>query len=339
MKLADPLVTVVMPIRNEASFITRSLGAVLAQDYPPDKIEVLIADGMSDDGTQDIIRAMPGAERVKIFPNPAKRQAEGLNIIIPMARGEIIIRVDGHTIIEPNYVQECVNALNTTGASNVGGAMDPIGITPIGKAIAAAGKSAFSVPTAFHVSDQPQLTDTVYLGAWKRTIFDQVGLYNNATTPNEDYELNYRIRQAGGTIYLTPRIKSQYFGRQSLSALARQYFNYGIGKIQTLRLHPKSLRMRHLVAPAFVAWIVLGAVLALLHPLILTLWGLGLLAYGVANLFFSIKVVRMAGLALLYYLPFVFLTIHLTWGTGFWYGLIRQVFSAKRTQKLAAKEN
>lgn len=337
--MADPLVTVVMPIRNEASFITRSLGAVLAQDYPPDKIEVLIADGLSDDGTQDIIRAMPGAERVKIFPNPAKRQAEGLNIIIPMAKGEIIVRVDGHTIIEPNYVQECVNALNTTGASNVGGAMDPIGITLVGKAIAAAGKSSFSVPSAFHVSDQPQLTDTVYLGAWKRTIFDQVGLYNTATTPNEDYELNYRIRQAGGKIYLTPRIKSQYFGRQSFSSLARQYFNYGIGKIQTLRIHPKSLRIRHLVAPAFVAWIVLGVVLSMLHPLVFMLWGFGLLAYGMANLFFSVKVAQKAGLTLLYYLPVVFLTIHLSWGIGFWYGLVRQVISTKQTQELSSRTN
>jgi succinoglycan biosynthesis protein ExoA len=205
----NPLVTVIMPIRNEALFIRRSLGAVLVQDYPSDRLEILIADGMSDDGTVDIIRTLSVADRVRIIPNPGKRQAEGLNLAIEQAKGEIIVRVDGHTIIASNYVRECVQVLKETGASNVGGAMDPIGITLMGKTIAAAGKSSFSVPTAFHVSDKPQITDTVYLGAWWREIFDTVGLYNTSVTPNEDYELNYRIRQAGGTIYLTPRIQSQ----------------------------------------------------------------------------------------------------------------------------------
>ena len=309
-----------MPIRNEALFITRSLGAVLAQDYPTDKLEILIADGMSDDETLDIIRGLSGAERVRIIANPGKRQAEGLNAAIPQAKGDVIVRVDGHTIIAPNYVRECVQALTETGASNVGGMMDPVGITPVGKAIAAAGKSAFSVPTSFHVSDKPQLTDTVYMGAWKREIFNRVGLYNESTTPNEDYELNYRIRQSGGKIYLTPRIRSQYFGRQTLRALARQYFKYGIGKTQTLRIHPKSVRLRHLVAPAFVLWVVSGIVLAL-HPVLQIIWIIGILAYLVLNGLFSFRLAQRFGLSLIGYLPLIFLTIHLAWGVGFWVGL------------------
>lgn len=314
----EPMVTVIMPIRNEAQFITCSLGAVLAQDYPAEKLEVLVTDGMSTDGTLDIIREMAGAERVRVVPNAKLKQASGLNLAIPQARGTVVIRVDGHTIIALDYVRECVRALAETGAANVGGPMDPVGTTPMGKAIAAAGKSAFAVPTSFHVSDQAQFTDTVYMGAWPKTIFEQVGLYNEIATTNEDYELNYRIRMAGGKIYLSPRIRSQYFGRQTLRALARQYFSYGVGKVEVLQRHPKSLKPRHVVAPAFVLGATAGAVLALVHPVFLALWILGLGAYAALNVLFSVKVARQAGMGLLGRLPLVFLTIHLVWGVGFW---------------------
>src|SRR5690606_22643995 len=204
--------------------------------------------------------------RVRIFPNPERIQSAGLNIVIPQAQGKYVIRIDGHTIIAPDYVRRCVELLEETGAHNVGGAMDPAGITPMGKAIAAAGKSPFAVPSAFHVSSTPQFTDTVYLGAWPRQVFDQVGLYNTKVGVNEDYELNYRIRQAGGKIYFSPEIKSVYYGRQTLSALARQYFRYGKSKVKTLANHPKSLRPRQLIAPVFVAGLMLGPLLCLLMP-------------------------------------------------------------------------
>lgn len=321
--MPPPLVSVIMPVRNEAAFIARSLGAVLAQDYPPDRLEVLIADGMSSDDTLAIIRALPGSERVRIIPNPARKQAEGLNAAIPLARGEIIVRVDGHTIVAPDYVTACVAALQQTGAANVGGAMDPVGVTAFGKAIAAAGKSPFAVPTAFHVSDRAQYTDTVYMGAWPREIFDQVGGFDPDLLTNEDYEHNVRIRQAGGRIYLSPAIRSQYYGRQTLGALARQYYAYGVGKTQTLRQHPRSVRPRHLIAPLFTAGLTAGALLALLHPILLALWLAGIAAYAALNLLSSLRVARRIGLSVAWRLPLVFATIHLAWGAGFWAGLLR----------------
>ncbi|MDL1901223.1 glycosyltransferase family 2 protein [Anaerolineae bacterium CFX9] len=254
-------VSIILPIRNEAAFIAECLGAVLAQDYPPDKLEILIADGMSDDNTLDIIRSLPGAERVTIIPNPDRIQAAGLNRAIEQATGDIIVRVDGHAVIAPDYVRMCVKTLRITGADNVGGAMNPVGITPMGKAIAAAGKSSFAVPTAFHVSQTPQYTDTVYLGAWPRTVFERVGRYRLDVGVNEDYELNFRIRASGGKIFYTPEIRSLYYGRQTLSALWKQYFRYGTSKVKTLRKHPASLRPRQLVAPVFVAGLIGGAVL------------------------------------------------------------------------------
>lgn len=324
-----PTVTVIMPVRNEAAFIARSLSAVLEQDYPPHLLHVLVADGESDDGTPAVIRTLPGAERVRIVANPARKQADGLNLLIPLATGDVIVRVDGHTIIAPDYVRECVRALAETGAGNVGGGMDPVGMTPMGCAIAAAGKSPFGVPTAFHVSEQPQYTDTVYMGAWPRHIFDLVGLYDVTTTPNEDYELNYRIRRAGEKIYLSPRIRSVYYGRQSLRALWTQYLRYGMGKVQTLRLHPGSLKARHLVAPAFVAGLIGGALAGLLHPALWIAWLAGCGLYAVLALFFSFKAARRADVPV-WRLPVVFVTMHTAWGIGFWGALGRLLVASIR---------
>lgn len=315
------MISILMPIRNEAPFIERSLGAVLQQTYPAERIEVLIADGMSDDDTVDIIRRMPGGERVTIVPNPGRIQAAGLNRLIALAKGDILIRVDGHAIIEPDYVAACVETLRATGASSVGGAMDPVGTTPIGRAIAAAGKSPFAVPTAFHVSQQPQVTDTVYMGAWPRAVFEQVGGYNERVGVNEDYELNHRIRKAGGTIYFSPAIRSKYYGRQTLRALARQYYRYGRSKVRTLRLHPESLKPRQLAAPLLIAALVVGLLLVILIPALTLLWLLPIGAYVAANLLASALTARRFGWDLLPLLPVVFATIHLAWGAGFWVGI------------------
>jgi succinoglycan biosynthesis protein ExoA len=316
----EPLVTVILPIRNEEAFIEKCLGAVLQQDYPVERMEILIADGMSDDRTLEVIRAMPGAERVRVLPNPGRIQSAGLNVAIREARGDIVVRVDGHTIIASDYVRKCVDTLRLTGAQNVGGAMDPVGITPMGRAIALAGKSAFAVPTAFHVSKQAQVTDTVYLGAWPREVLDQVGVFREDVGVNEDYELNYRIRAAGGLIYFSPEIRSQYFGRQTLPALAKQYYRYGKSRVKTLTEHPQSLRARQLVAPAFVAALGGGAVLGLVSRWIQRLWLLMILTYLAANFFFSLKAAAGRDTDELKRLPVVFLTVHLAWGLGFWMG-------------------
>lgn len=321
--VTESLVTVIMPIRNEEEFIARSLGAVLQQDYPAERIEVLIADGMSDDNTLAVIRSLPGAERVRVIANPDRLQAPGMNRAINEARGEIIIRVDGHTVIAPDYVRQCVQALTKTGADNVGGAMDPVGMTPMGKAIAAAGKSPFAVPTAFHVSRTAQYTDTVYMGAWRRDVFERVGLYDETFKINEDYELNYRIRKAGGKIYFTLEIRSEYYGRQTLGALARQYFRYGVGKTRTLRAHPASIKPRQLVAPVFVLGLIAGALLSLISPLFTLLWLAGIALYGVVDAIFSLRAAPPGEPGTRLRIPVVFLTIHLAWGAGFWVGWLR----------------
>jgi cellulose synthase/poly-beta-1,6-N-acetylglucosamine synthase-like glycosyltransferase len=319
-----PFVTVIMPVYNEEAFIARSLGAVLAQDYPPERFEILVVDGMSQDATRRVVQSLPNAQRVRIIDNPQRLQAAAMNIALPYAKGEVIVRVDGHTIIAPDYLHACVRALQNTGAWNVGGGMHPVGETPMGKAIAAAGRSAFAVPTAFHVSQQPAYTDTVYMGAWWRWALERVGGFDPNFAINEDYELNYRIRAAGGKIYFSPEIRSDYHCRQTLAALWRQYYRYGIGRVQTLRKHPRSLRARQLAAPLFVAGVFGGALIAPFNAALRALWLLGLALYGVGNLFFSWRTARRHGMDHLLRLPLVFLTIHTAWGLGFWRGVLKR---------------
>ncbi|HEY7849036.1 MAG TPA: glycosyltransferase family 2 protein [Ktedonobacterales bacterium] len=320
--MTDPFVTVIMPVRNEEAIIARSLGAVLSQHYPPERVEALIADGQSDDHTREVIASLPGAERVRVIENPQRRQAFGLNLALRQARGDIIVRVDGHTIIAPDYVRQCVQALTESGAVNVGGRMEPYGATPVGRAIAAAGASRFGVPTAFHVSDTPQYTDTVYLGAWPRSALLAIGGFDERLRVNEDYELNYRLRQAGGRIYLSPAIRSTYFGRQTLGALARQYFAYGWDRTNTLKLHPGSLKLRQLVAPTFVAALLIGGALATVNVAARVAWVALLALYALANLLASAQVARRAGWEQFSRLPLVFATMHVAWGLGFWRGVL-----------------
>jgi len=250
-----PFVIVIMAVRNEATFIERSLGAVLQQDYPTDRMEVIVADGMSDDGTREILAQYAATTpHLRLIDNPNKIVSTALNRAIAEARGEIIVRVDGHTIIEPNYVRECVAALQRTGADNVGGRMQAIGSGALAEAIALATSSPFGVGGArFHYSERKEWVDTVYMGAWPRRVFDAIGGFDKEMVPNQDEEFNYRLRGQGGRILLVPSIKSFYYCRNSLKALSWQYWQYGYGKVRVTQKHPRQMRLRQFVPAAFVS--------------------------------------------------------------------------------------
>lgn len=322
-----PFVTVVMPVRNEAALIRRSLDAVLAQDYPRDRIEILVVDGQSIDETVSIVQAVAARDaRVRMLPNPGRIQARALNIGLDAARGAVIVRVDGHTIVAPDYVRQCVSLLRMTGASNVGGPQRCVGVTAWGRAIAAAYRSPFGVPSRFRVSRRAGYVDTVYMGAWPREVFERVGRFDETLDVNEDYEHNYHIRRAGGRIYLSPDIRSDYYGRQTPGALWGQFFRYGRGKVQVLFRHPASARPRHLVAPAWVAAVVVGAILASFHRRFTRLWGALVLSYAVASAAASIRAAESNRRELLPRLPVVFACMHVGWGAGFWCGVFRFMF-------------
>ena len=177
---STPFVSIVLPIRNEAGFIARNLGAVLAQDYPCDRLEILVTDGMSTDATREIVLSIQAEHlNVRLIDNPGKIVATGLNAAISQACGDIIIRVDGHTIIAPDYVSECVAALYRSGADNVGGRMNAVADGRFGQAVAIATSSRFGIGGArFHYSDREESVDTVYMGAWRRNVFQRIGFFD-----------------------------------------------------------------------------------------------------------------------------------------------------------------
>lgn len=342
-----PSVTVLLPVYNEAHYIERCLNALLVQDYPAEQLEILVIDGRSTDHTRELVGHLQEqrgnlSPSIRLLDNPDRLQAHALNIGLRAARGDILVRVDGHTLVAADYVRQCVEALRAQAEEsvvNVGGRMLPVGENPTAWAIAAATRSPFSVPSAFHHSERSQFVDTVYLGAWPRQVFEAVGSFNPAVNINEDYELNYRIRQQGGRIYLSQAIRSVYFCRASFPALARQYFRYGVQKVQMLRRYPEAIRVRQLIPPLFVLGLIGGPLLGLLWSGFAVLWALGILAYGLLALIMAVQARRAVVVQRVHpdYHPAkpphvllivaTFVIIHLTWGTGFWVGWLNSPVS------------
>ncbi|MDY6847321.1 MAG: glycosyltransferase family 2 protein [Chloroflexota bacterium] len=319
-------VSILIPIRNEADTIRHCLDAVLGQDYPPERTEILVADGMSDDGTRNKLEALQEQHpNLYVFDNPKKIVPTGLNILIGQAKGEVIIRVDGHTIINPDYVRQCVRLLRSSGADNVGGRMDARGENFFGEVVALATSSLFGIGGArFHYSDKEEWVDTVYMGAWKREIFEKIGLFDEELVRNQDDEFNYRLRKFGGKILLSPKIKSTYTPRGSIKSLWKQYFQYGFWKVRVLQKHPKQMSLRQFVPPTFVLALFIGLVLGLFSH-----WGrIFLLAvigsYLITDLVISFNIsLRAKYLRYIILLPFVFATVHFGYGFGFLIGLIK----------------
>ena len=323
----QPFVSVIMPIRNEGSAIAQSLGAVLSQDYPHDRLEVLIADGMSTDQTREIVGRLRLAHpdvAVQVLDNPAGIVPTGFNKALRASRGEVVVRVDGHTVIARDYVRECVAALARSGADNVGGAMVASSERSFGRAAALATSCPFGVGGArFHYSRREEWVDTVYLGCWRKAIFDRIGGFDEEMVRNQDDEFNYRLASAGGRVLLSPRIQSVYFNRTSIRRLWRQYFQYGYWKVRVMQKHPAQIRARHFAPACFVAALGAAAVAALWIPggwrAVVLLGG----AYLVADLCASVWAARKGEWRLVPLLGIVFPTMHAAYGSGFWTGLFR----------------
>jgi succinoglycan biosynthesis protein ExoA len=322
-----PFVSVLLAIRNEAGFIRRSLGAILQQDYPSQQLEVLIADGMSEDETRNVVLELQAAYpaiSVRVFDNPKKVVAAGLNTLLSQTRGEVIVRVDGHTIIAPDYIRQCVKALQRTGADNVGGRMDPVAETRFGEAVAGVTSSPFGVGGArFHYSTREEWVDTVYLGAWPRHVFKVVGNFDEEQVRNQDDEFNYRLLRHGGRILLSPRIKSWYYNRSTLGSLWRQYFQYGFWKVRVMQKHPSQMRLRQFVPPAFVASLLFSLTMAAFSRIGVVLFACALGSYTIANVAASVTVAQSGNRRLLPLLMLGFATIHVAYGLGFLTGLLR----------------
>jgi succinoglycan biosynthesis protein ExoA len=323
-------VSVVIPVLNEEPTIEDCLVSVLEQDYPSDRYEVIVADGGSTDRTRDIVRTMSEHHpNLRLIDNPGRLQAAGLNAAILTSTGEVIARQDGHAEWERHHLRRSVELLVATGADNVGGRQDAVGDGASGRAIARAMSSPFGVGGArFRYSEREEEMPTVFLGTFKRSAFERVGLFDEAYPPHEDYELNHRIRSSGGRIVYSPEIRTRYHVRDGLRALARQYYRYGRGKVRVARASPDVLQPYHLAAPLLVAALPLLAGAAVS--------GRGRrLAIATAGLYAGACVIagQSAGsgetLGVRMRIPLTFGVMHVAWGAGFWAGVWEAVRGTK----------
>jgi len=323
-----PFVTIIMPVRNEAAFIEQSLTSVLRQDYPPNKMEVLVVDGMSNDSTREIVQGLAATAQEEGLPssivldNPGRIAPTALNIGVRHARGDILVRVDGHCELEPDYVHRCAEVLAETGADNVGGIQRAVAKGWRQRTIALATTSPFGVGNArFRYSQQPGWVDTVYLGAYGRDVFEKIGGFDEELVRNQDDELNFRLTQNGGKIWLDPRIRCVYHCRSGLRDLWRQYFQYGLYKVRVIQKRGTVPAWRHVVPAAFIS--ALGASLLLAMATASPFWALSVSGpYAIANLCGSLWAARR-DLTALPLLPLVFGVMHSSYGLGFIAGLWR----------------
>lgn len=317
----DKLVSVVIPVFNESKVIVDCLKSLLDCDYPKDKLEFLIADGQSTDNTVEVINNFAATAddiTIKVFENPNRTQGYSLNITIENANpnSEIILRADAHSKYPKNYITMCVNALLESGADNAGGVMVPIGNNNVQKAVAFCMSHPLGVGNAkFHLGNYSGFVDTVYLGCFKRDVFEKAGLFDPKMSPNEDAEFNLRICKAGGKIYLDNKIRVEYFPRDTFTKLVKQYFHYGRGRNRTFKKHRTLTSVRQLAPPL---WCVLSLVFLALgfvwKPFILPI-----LLYAVTLLFSSIYgAIQRRDKAILLS-TFCFAIMHHAWGLGFLY--------------------
>ena len=306
-------ISVILPVLNEEKYLTDAVNAILAQKYDG-KIEVILAIGPSQDKTLEIAQELHKKDsRVVIVDNPTGRTAAGLNLAIASSQYSIIVRVDGHANIPNNYCNLVSEILENTGAVNVGGVMAAEGRSLFERSVARAMRSPLGVGASrFHTGGGAGEVDTVYLGAFRKEALLAVGGFDERFTRAQDWELNFRLRQAGGIVYFDPRLVVTYRPRSTIKALAKQYFEYGRWRRVVSRRHKGTINYRYLAPPFTVIATTLSLILGLLiYPVLF----IPALTYAVFILIASGVIGKSMGEILC--LPTILLTMHISWGLGF----------------------
>jgi glycosyltransferase involved in cell wall biosynthesis len=343
MPTALPSVSIVVPCRNEAHYIAECLDSVLACDYPQDRLEVLVVDGMSDDGTRQVLADYCTRYPViRVIDNPRRITPVALNLAIRAARGDVVVRMDAHVVYPRNYVSRLVAALDEFKADNVGAVLRtlPANERPMGRAIAIGMSHPFGVGTSYFRigTDQPRWVDTIAFFCVRRETFDRVGLFDEELIRHQDGEFNARLIGSGGRILLIPDVVSYYYARATLRQVGRMFYQYGYFKPLVAKKLGRFMTLRQLIPPGFVlalATTTLGALV----------WKPAVIAFGVVAGSYALVVGGCAlqaafkqgprtGLALAAVLP----VIHVSYGTGFWRRVIELLLPLRRAAADRAAE-
>jgi succinoglycan biosynthesis protein ExoA len=323
-----PFISVIVPCRNEAAYLGACLDSILDCGYPGDRMEVLVADGMSRDGTRELARSYAARDgRVRCIDNPLRITPAALNRGIEEARGEVIVRLDAHSTIAPGYLARAVECLESSGAANVGGVMHTVTRDrgPFAEPIRLALSSRFGVGNSHFRTEvsAPRLVDTVFGGCWPREVFERIGCFNERLERSQDIEFNLRLRRAGGTILLAPGMECNYFARATLLAFLRHNWSNGVWAVLPFAYAAGiPVRWRHLAPLAFVCALLWAMCMAWSKSPWLPALVLG--PYLAASLTVSVAMAwsaRRPSLVLL--LPIAFASLHFPYGAGSLWGILR----------------
>lgn len=328
---ALPRVSVVIPCRNERAYIGPCLDSLLAGDYPADRLEVLVVDGASDDGTRGVLAERASREpRLRVVDNPARITPVALNLGIRAATGDVVVRMDAHSAYPPDYLRRLVEWQAATGADNVGGTCRtlPSGDGAVPRAIAVALAHPFGVGASQFRTGvrEPAWVDTVPFGCWRRETFARIGLFDEELVRNQDDEFNHRLRRAGGRLLLVPDVVVAYYARRDLRQLARMMYQYGHYKPLAARKLGHVPTLRQLVPPLFVLGLVLGPVLAAalwpVTPLLAWATLAGVALHAGVSLLSAARAFATLGAAGAAALAACFPVMHVAYGAGYWRGVL-----------------
>jgi succinoglycan biosynthesis protein ExoA len=324
-----PRVSIIIPCFNEQATIGLLLDALYSQTYPREDIEIIIADGRSTDNTRQVIEKYQHDHpdlSINLVENQKRNIPSGLNRAIEVANGEYILRLDAHSIPAADYVMKSIASLEAGYGDIVGGVWEirPGGDGWVPRSIALAASHPLGVGDAlYRVGGVPQEVDTVPFGAYRRTLIDQIGFYDESLLSNEDYEFNVRVCKFGGIVWLDPEIRSIYFARPDFLSLARQYWRYGYWKLRMLIRYPETFRWRQLSGGFILTWLVLG-ILSVWFPIARWLLALEAVVYGSALAFSGVQMaLRYRNLWVLFGLPVAIAVMHFSWGTAFLWSAVK----------------
>ncbi len=314
-------ISFVMPVLNEETHLRTAVSSIFEQKgIEKGQIEVILAIGPSTDNTKQVAEALKLEYPVTIVENPTGKTPAGLNLAIKSAKNQVIVRVDAHSQLDPEYTSLALQILNETRAANVGGVMKAVGETPFQQAVAWAYGSRFGLGGgAYHVGGEAGPSDSVYLGVFRKEILEKLGGFDEKMIRGQDWELNLRIRESGEMVWFDPRLEVTYYPRSSLKKLARQFFDTGAWRAQLTKAHINRANLRYFAPPALVLVTIAGLV-GTITGVLGTLGLIPLIAYLTGVLLISISSLSLglkAKLALLVALP----TMHFSWGSGFIAGM------------------
>lgn len=330
-----PSVSIVVPCRNEEQYIVECLDSILACDYPHDRLEVLIVDGMSDDRTREILTEYAASHpQVRVLDNPRRITPVALNVAIRAATGDVIVRMDAHVVYPTNYVSRLVAALDEFGADNAGAVLKtlPANQTPMGRAIAVGMSHPFGVGTSYFRigTAEPRWVDTIAFFCIKKSTFDRVGLFDEELIRHQDGEFNARLIKAGGRILLIPDVVSYYYARATLHQVGRMFYQYGYFKPLVAKKLGRFMTIRQLIPPGFVLGLVATGIAALLWKPAVILFALVAVSYAAVVIGSAIQTALRqgirTGLAFIAVLP----VIHVSYGLGFWRRVVELMLPGRR---------